>query len=133
MRILYDTNVLVTLLSRREAVIEFRELLTEADITHVTSAHILSEVEAVLAERMGLTKRRAKAAARLLARVSQIVEPTTIEQVSRDPFDDYVIAAALHGGADYLITADKDLLVLNGQMSIEIITPAEFQSVLSKA
>ena len=132
MRVLYDTNVLVTVLSRREAVIKFRELLTEADITHVTSAHILSEVEAVLIERMGLTKRRAKAAARLLARISQIVEPTNVERVSRDPFDDYVIAAALQGGADYLVTADKDLLVLNGQTSIGIITPAEFQSILSK-
>jgi putative PIN family toxin of toxin-antitoxin system len=132
MRILYDANVLVTMLSRREAVIEFRELLTEADITHVTSAHILSEVEAVLAERMGLTKRRAKAATRLLARISQIVESANVERVSRDPFDDYIIAAALQGGADYLVTADKDLLVLNGQTSIEIITPAEFQSVLSK-
>ena len=132
MRILCDTNVLVTVLSRREAVIEFRKLLTEADITHVTSAHILSEVEAVLVERMGLTKRRAKTTARLLARISQIVEPTNVERVSRDPFDDYVIAAALHGGADYLVTADKDLLVLNGRTSIGIITPTEFQSVLSK-
>jgi uncharacterized protein len=132
MRILYDTNVLVTMLSRREAVIELKNRITKAGVTHITSEHILSEVEAVLAERMGLTKRRAKAAARLLARISQIVEPSSVERLSRDPYDDYIIAAALVGRADYLITADKDLLVLDGKVRVRIVTQADFQRLQSK-
>ncbi len=127
MRILYDTNVLVTMLSRREAVIELRDRVTKVNVTHITSAHILSEVEAVLTERMGLTKRRAKAATRLLARISQIVEPANVERMSRDPYDDYVIAAAISGRADYLITEDKDLLVLNGKVAVSITTMSDFQ------
>lgn len=132
MRILYDTNVLVTILSRREAVIEFRKLVTNSIVTHVTSPHILSEVETVLAERLGLTRRKAKAATRLLARVSQLVEPSMIKRLSRDPYDDYIIAAATAGRVDYLVTADKDLLVLNGRADVTIITPSEFQNLLSK-
>lgn len=132
MRILYDTNVLVTMLSRREAVIELKDRVTKADVTHVTSAHILSEVEAVLTERMGLTKRRAKAATRLLARISQIVEPSNLERLSRDPYDDYVIAAAISGRADYLITQDKDLLVLDGKVAVRIITLSDFQKLQPK-
>ena len=132
MRVLYDTNILVTILSRREAVIELKKLVTECNITHVTSAHILSEVEAVLAERLGLTKRKAKAAARLLARVSQLVEPSNVQKISRDPFDDYIIAAAIAGRADFLITADKDLLVLDGRLAVRIISQADFRSALAK-
>lgn len=33
----------------------------------------------------------------------------------RDPKDEHVLAAALAGEADFLVTGDEDLLVLNGQ------------------
>jgi putative PIN family toxin of toxin-antitoxin system len=131
MRFLYDSNVLVTILSRREAVLEFKKLLVEQGKTHVTSAHVLSEVEAVLAERFGLTKRKAKASVRLLSRASLVVTPRTIERVCRDPFDDYVLAAALEGNADYLVTADKDLLVLKQHKEVRIITPDQFSSIFA--
>ena len=130
MRILYDTNVLVTILSRREAILDLKRLLAQEGVVHVTSQHILSEVEAVLVERMSLTRQKAKASARLLARISQTVKPGIIEKVCRDPFDDYVLAAAMVGRVDYLVTSDKDLLVLNPYKFVNIITPAHFQKIL---
>jgi uncharacterized protein len=48
---------------------------------------------------------------------------------SRDCKDDIMLACALAGGCDYLITGDEDLLVLNGRPelgSLEIITVAQF-------
>jgi len=129
-RILYDTNVLVTILSRREAILDLKRLLAQEGVVHVTSQHILSEVEAVLVERMSLTRQKAKASARLLARISQTVKPGIIEKVCRDPFDDYVLAAAMVGRVDYLVTSDKDLLVLNPYKFVNIITPAHFQKIL---
>jgi len=47
----------------------------------------------------------------------------------RDPKDVVVLAAALQGHADYLVTGDQDLLVLASHKSIKplkIISPAEF-------
>lgn len=133
MRVLYDTNVLVTILSRREAVLILKKRVTEGHITHVSSPHVLSEVEAVLALKMKLTKRKWKAAARLLGRQSIIVNPTAIEKVCRDPFDDYILAAAVIGSADYIVTEDKDLLVLKKHRDIEIITLAQFEAVVQMA
>jgi putative PIN family toxin of toxin-antitoxin system len=130
MRILYDTNVLVAMLARRESIITFKRLLEQGNVVHVSSTHILSEVEAVLAEKLKLTRQKAKAATKLLERQSVIVYPKKVEKVCRDPFDDYVLAAAVEGKVDYLVTADKDLLVLKVYRNIAIITPKAFEAVL---
>lgn len=129
MRILYDTNVLVKTLSRRESILTFKQDV-KSGIANISSQHILHEVETVLVERLGLTKQKAKAAVRLLGRQSTIVEPKNVEKVCRDPFDDYILAAAVTGRAKYLVTADKDLLVLNEYKGIKIIKPTEFRKIL---
>jgi uncharacterized protein len=127
MRILYDTNVLVAMLSRRESILDFKKQL-EDGTTHISSSFILAEVEALLVEKMKVTKQKAKVAARLLERQSTIVRPKKIEKICRDPFDDYVLAAAVSGSADYLITSDKDLLVLEKYKGVVIVTPKDFMT-----
>jgi putative PIN family toxin of toxin-antitoxin system len=131
MRILYDTNVLVAILSRRESILAFKKLLQDQTV-HVSSSFILAEVEAVLVEKVKLTKQKAKAAARLLERQSIIVHPKKIEKVCHDPFDDYVLAAAVSGRVDNLITADKDLLVLEKHKNIVIVAPKDFAAIIQK-
>ncbi|MBF0526951.1 MAG: putative toxin-antitoxin system toxin component, PIN family [Deltaproteobacteria bacterium] len=44
----------------------------------------------------------------------------------RDPNDDKFLELAVEGNADFLITLDKDLLVLNPFEGIPILTPHEF-------
>lgn len=62
--------------------------------------------------------------------VGKISEP--IPKVTRDPKDDYLLAYALVGEADYLITGDKDLLELQGQIAgLDILTPAQFIDALA--
>lgn len=125
MRILYDTNVLVAMLSRRESILAFKKQL-EDGIVHVSSPFILAEVEAILVKKLKLTKQKARATARLLERQSVVVQPKKIEKVCRDPFDDYVLAAAVSGKVNYLITADQDLLVLDKHKTVMIISPKDF-------
>jgi len=132
MRILYDTNVLVAMLSRRESILTFKKLL-QGNVVHVSSTFILAELEAVLAEKMKITKQKAKAAARLLERQSVIVRPKKVEKVCRDPFDDYVLAATVSGKIDYLVTLDKDLLVLEEYKNVTILTPKEFESIVKQS
>jgi len=52
--------------------------------------------------------------------------------VSRDKDDDMVIETALLGKADFIITGDKDLLVIARFKSIVIVTPQYFLSVHSE-
>jgi hypothetical protein len=132
MLVLYDTNVLVTILSRRDAILAFKKDVMEKRIINISSMHILNEVEAVLSEKMSLTKQKSKTAARLLERQSTIVTPMDIEKVCRDPFDDYVLAAAKEGGVEYLVTEDKDLLVLKNYKNIKIVNITTFRNIIDK-
>lgn len=129
MRVLYDTNILVKVLSRRESILRFKKDI-ENGVVHISSRHILSEVKAVLVEKLGLTKQKAKATPRLLGRQSIIVESKSVEKICRDPFDDYILAAAVTGKINYLVTADKDLLVLDEYKGIKIVKPTEFRKLI---
>ena len=44
----------------------------------------------------------------------------------RDPKDTIVLAAALAGTAEVIVTGDQDLLVLGRFKGVEILTPADF-------
>jgi len=63
---------------------------------------------------------------RLLKAFCLLVEPSDPPTVSRDSGDDPVIAAAMTGGCDFIITGDKDLLALKSYRKMLIITPSEF-------
>ena len=81
---------------------------------------------------MKLMKQKAKAATRLLERQSIIVNPRVVEKICRDPFDDYVLATAIEGSVEYLVTADKDLLVLKNYKNAKIVTMSTFRNIIDK-
>ncbi len=61
------------------------------------------------------------------------IETVTIKSrinVCRDPKDNKFLECALDGGADYLVTADKDLLDIKIYGRTKIITAAEFTRIL---
>ncbi len=126
MRVVYDTNVLATILSRRSEILRLKQALSSGQVTLVTSLFILTELEAVLTEKFRLTKQGAKSRTHLLERVAEVVEPSPVERIVRDPDDDFIIATAIAGAADYIVTLDNDLLVVKEHEGIRIITPAEF-------
>lgn len=64
-----------------------------------------------------------------------MVEIAETIKICRDPKDDKLLELASSGKADFLVTGDNDMLVLNPFRGIEIITPRDFlsseQSVLA--
>ncbi len=59
-------------------------------------------------------------------KVAEMIEVRETIKVCRDPKDDKLLELAVSGNADFLVTGDKDLLVLNPFRGVEIITPREF-------
>jgi len=53
---------------------------------------------------------------------------TTVEVITdcRDPKDNKFLEVAVNGNADYILTGDQDLLILNPFRDIPIISPAYF-------
>ncbi len=61
------------------------------------------------------------------------VEITVPVRACRDPKDDNILELAVNGEADYIVTGDDDLLVMNPFRGIEIIRPVEFLAIASAA
>ncbi len=130
MRVVYDTNVLAPILLRRGEILKLKHQVKHNNVTVITSEFILDELAAVLRLRLGMTKQHAKANSRAFIKISQVVKPTIIEPITRDPDDDYILAAAVAGNADYIVTLDEDLLVLKEYKGIKIIKPTELDRML---
>jgi putative PIN family toxin of toxin-antitoxin system len=62
-----------------------------------------------------------------------VVEPQDVPPISRDPDGDKFLACARLAGAEYLVTEDKDLLVLENYEGTRICQPSEFIVVLEAA
>lgn len=65
--------------------------------------------------------------------VTPIVPSSSIPVSLRDPKDEHILAAALVGKADYLVTGDDNLLVHQGDPrlgTVKIVTAAQFLAVL---
>ena len=60
-----------------------------------------------------------------------MVELGEIAAVVPDPGDNVVLATAVAGRADYIVTGDKPLLALERYRGIPIVPPVVFQSLLT--
>ncbi len=130
MRVVYDTSVLATILSRREEILRLQQAISRGHVKLVTSPFILNELETVLTKKFKLTKQEAKSRIHLLSRVSEVITPQFVEKIVRDINDDAIIATAVAGRADYLVTLDKDMLILKKHKDIIIITLAQFKELV---
>ena len=146
-RAVLDTNVLVRGLTRttgpsREI---FEALVGEKAFVLVTSADILGELGDVLQrpafrQHVELTDFEIMRAIRGLRSVAQLVPGAYVElkQVPTDPKDNMVVACALEGGANYLVTDDRrDLLPLKvilvgGYHPVQVVTPRGFLRLLGR-
>jgi uncharacterized protein len=135
MRVLLDANILISYLlpsSQANAVSAIVEAAYSGQITLLVSDDLLNEVVESIKTKPRLAKRitpqQADDLASALRGIAELLPPLTesIPAICRDPKDDYLLAHALIGSADYLISRDKDLLSLGEVEGIKIVEPAEF-------
>ncbi len=126
MRLLLDTNVLIAAFIARGTCSELLEHCAR-NHTLVTSKPLLRELEEKLAGKFGYARQETRDVLALLQGKMEVVEPASLNPpVCRDPDDDVVLATALTGTCDCIVTGDKDLLVLEQFREIPILVPAEF-------
>jgi uncharacterized protein len=69
----------------------------------------------------------------LLRRQTEFVQPTVTLHRSRDPSDDKFLECAVAGRADYIVSADADLLTLSAIQGIPILDTPDFWGRLQGA
>jgi putative PIN family toxin of toxin-antitoxin system len=134
-RAVFDTSVFLRALINPHS--RCGRLLDEfaGDYELVLSPAIVREVLEVL-HRPRLRARLPQIARLDIARIillfeqAQVVEPNDLPAVSRDPKDDKFLACARSAEAEYLVTEDQDLLVLEAYEGTRICQPAEFIALL---
>jgi uncharacterized protein len=127
-RAVLDTNILVSgILSPSGAAGAVLSLALQGEIVIVCSAVLLAEFEEVLGRFMASAE--AADARGALEELSYLVEPLQVAAVSRDPDDDHVLAAAVVGEAEYIVTRDKDLLSMRSYAGMEIVEPGPFLGI----
>ena len=105
--------------------------------TLLLSEPILTEVENVLSRpevlrKLRMTPIEAGALIELLRRRNTLITPGITIARSRDPNDDKFLECAVAGGADYLVSADADLLSLREIQGIPIVDAPTFWHALAR-
>jgi putative PIN family toxin of toxin-antitoxin system len=132
MRVVVDTNILVGyLITHRPPIAEVVDVyLARGDFTLLISPVLLEELDRVLQyprlHRYYDAETRLRFVA-LIAALSETVDlPDEVPRICRDPADDWVIACAVVGGADVIVSGDQDLLDLGQVSDIPIISARQF-------
>lgn len=130
MRLVVDTNVLLSGLIWSGPPRKLIDAAIEGEIEIVSSVALLEELHRTLSYGRIVSAMRAKgkqpiAIMDLIAGLAEIVDaPALPQHVCRDPDDDAVLACALAARADLIISGDDDLLVLATFEGIPIVTAA---------
>ena len=128
-RVVVDVNVIVSAMLSENSVprAAFNRALNQGTV--LFSDALLEESRRVLArgrfDRYVTLEERAEFFEGLI-NDAEFVEISETVQVCRDPKDDRILELAVNGDADYIVTGDTDLLVLNPFRGIEILQPADF-------
>lgn len=127
MRIVIDTNVVASAIFFGGRPRDLLEELFNKRIDAVVSPEILAEYKETFEE---LCARYPQKTVRVplteIAAACQIVLPKQHFEICRDPDDDKFIDCAVEADCIYIVSGDKDLLVLKQFQDVEIVTVAEF-------
>ena len=120
MRVLLDTNVLISAILFGGVPRQLLEAALTGDLDLITSQPLLAELETVLTRKFEFPSSMTASIRAELEALSDIVEPVEIERVTRTTADDVVLATAVAGAAEVLVTGDKELLAMESYGDIPI-------------
>ena len=127
MRAVLDTNVLISALFWGGTPRQVVDLAASGRFQAVTSPELLAELTAVLAEDFDVPQDKLDLVLRDVLSYAEVV--AVLEEPAipvRDLADVKVLACALAGRADCIVTGDRDLLALPPLPEVRILTPRAF-------
>lgn len=139
MRVLLDTNIFISYLlapKSERPIIQIVQASVRGEFTLLLPSQLLTELANKTSAKEYLSQkikpREFKKFVSLLTKVAVALPKITetLPAVTRDPKDDYLLAVALLGRADYLVTGDRDLLTLKKVGGLQILSPKEFAKKL---
>jgi putative PIN family toxin of toxin-antitoxin system len=125
-RVVLDTNVLIAAYISRGHCAELLEHCLRKHRT-VTSQFILDEFSEKLSRKFKYKPSEVRSSISVLSQGMEIVAPEPLPAPAcRDPDDDWVLATAIAGRCECLVTGDKQLLEMVHHADFRIIQPRDF-------
>lgn len=126
MRVFLDTNVIASATATRglctdlfRTVIEFHQL--------IVSEHLLVEIRRILRDKFHAPQDLIEDLVCLLQQDTVIASALPLADLKLgDPADIAIVSAAINGGAEILVTGDKEIVGLGRVGSLRIVTPRQF-------
>lgn len=132
MRVFLDTNVLAAAFATRGVCADLvRYLLAEHEV--ITGDVVLDELRKVLARRFKLPAGTIEEILDLLRAFEVVARPEDPASIPvRDADDAWVLASAIAGRAEVLVTGDRDLLDIAESAPMPILSPRGFWEFVRK-
>ena len=127
MKIVVDTNVIISGVFFGGAPQQVLNAIVSSKVTACATTEIVDEYLEIVDEM--ITRKQGRIDRNILSpliHALEMIEPKTRVELSRDPDDDKFLGCAKDAKAMYIVSGDKDLLVLERFENIEIITAREF-------
>lgn len=127
-KLVVDTNLWISfILSNKLNVLD--ELLYSRNVRLLFSIELIEEIKATISKPKLSKYFSGNALEDMLTAFDPFIDFVTVKskvEICRDPKDDFLLALAKDGKADYLVTGDKDLLIIKKFEHTQLVTMAEF-------
>jgi uncharacterized protein len=131
-KVIIDTNLWISFLIGKE-LISLKGLLINKIVTPVLSNQLINEINLVT-QRPKFIKyfplQKVHELIKFLKIISLFVEIKSQVSICRDAKDNYLLALAKDSQADFLITGDLDLLILQHFANTKIVTYQDFLALI---
>ena len=131
MKVVIDTNIWISYLLG-SLLQGMDEKILSKEIKVVVSDELLKEISEVSSRpkfKNIFTAKRIKELFSLLDSYAIVVSPSQKVNVCRDGKDNFLLEVAIEGEADYPVTGDEDLLVLDPFYNTKIVKPKDFEGI----
>jgi uncharacterized protein len=142
-RVVIDTNVMVSaILAPKGTPAKILKLALDGEFEFILSPLLVQEIEAVmrypkivkLMKERGVSFAETDDVLEKMRRVAiDVPGELALNVVPDDPKDDMVLACAMEGRADFIVTGDSHLTDLKTFQGIPIVAPATFLALIATA
>jgi uncharacterized protein len=128
-KVILDTNVLLSAFLTDGTCARILKRARHKHFSFILCAPVLSETKRLLKNKFSLTAREIAFFVSILSESSDEEHHPAgvLSGVCRDPDDDLILLCAAETKTDFLVTGDKDLLVLKEYQNTKIISPRDFE------
>ena len=129
MKIVVDTNIFIAWLLKSVPCQKIFLLVKEGRLQLFISPLLFDELKTTLHRpkfRNLITASETKAVVNFIDAHAQIIKPKITIKECRDPKDNPVLETAIESCVHFIVTGDKDLLVLSPFRNIAIVSPKDF-------